>query len=141
VFIGYADGSKAYHILDPGTLRVRTARDVVFDEGRGWARDKAVDDVTTPTYDDFTIEYVHFEGAGGVGDPSSSRPTLVPKSPPTTMPRSPAPATTSSSPSRHPARLRLQRALYHHVLQHRRYPPREHPLRRQLVSNMTQWSL
>jgi hypothetical protein len=37
VFIGYADDSKAYLILDPGTLRVRTARDVVFDEGRGWA--------------------------------------------------------------------------------------------------------
>jgi transposase InsO family protein len=37
VFIGCAEGSKAYHILDPGTLRVRTARDVVFDEGRGWA--------------------------------------------------------------------------------------------------------
>jgi transposase InsO family protein len=33
VFIGYAEGSKAYHILDPGTQRVRTARDVVFDEG------------------------------------------------------------------------------------------------------------
>ncbi|WVZ70677.1 hypothetical protein U9M48_019320 [Paspalum notatum var. saurae] len=37
VFIGYAEGSKAYRILDPGTQRVRTARDVVFDEGRGWA--------------------------------------------------------------------------------------------------------
>jgi hypothetical protein len=35
VFIGYADGSKAYHILDPGTQRVRTTHDVVFDEGRG----------------------------------------------------------------------------------------------------------
>jgi hypothetical protein len=33
VFIGYAEGSKAYHILDPGTQRVRTTRDVVFDEG------------------------------------------------------------------------------------------------------------
>jgi hypothetical protein len=37
VFIGYAEGSKAYRILDPGTLRVRTTRDVVFDEGRAWA--------------------------------------------------------------------------------------------------------
>jgi transposase InsO family protein len=35
VFIGYAEGSKAYRILDPGTQRVRTTRDVVFDEGRG----------------------------------------------------------------------------------------------------------
>jgi hypothetical protein len=33
VFIGYAEGSKAYRILDLGTQRVRTTRDVVFDEG------------------------------------------------------------------------------------------------------------
>jgi hypothetical protein len=33
VFIGYAEGSKAYHILDLGTQHVRTMRDVVFDEG------------------------------------------------------------------------------------------------------------
>jgi hypothetical protein len=64
VFIGYAEGSKAYRILDPGTLRVHTARDVAFDEGRGWAWGKAVDDGTTPTYDNFTIKYVHFEGVG-----------------------------------------------------------------------------
>jgi hypothetical protein len=103
VFIGYANGSKAYRILDPRTLRVRTARDVVFDEGRGWAWDKVVDDGTTPTYNDFTIDSVHFEGAGGVDDPSPSRPTPVPKSPPTPAPRSPAPATMSSSPPRNPA--------------------------------------
>jgi hypothetical protein len=34
VFIGYAEGSNAYHILDLGTQRVRTTRDIVFDEGR-----------------------------------------------------------------------------------------------------------
>jgi hypothetical protein len=33
VFIGYAVGSKAYRILDTGTQRVRTTRDVVFNEG------------------------------------------------------------------------------------------------------------
>jgi hypothetical protein len=33
VFIGYAEGSKAYCILDPRTQRARTACDVVFDEG------------------------------------------------------------------------------------------------------------
>jgi hypothetical protein len=64
VFIGYAEDSKAYRILDPGTLRVRTAHDVVFDEGRGWAWDKAMDDDTTPMYNNFTIKYIHFEGAG-----------------------------------------------------------------------------
>jgi hypothetical protein len=39
VFIGYAEGSKAYRILDPGTQHVHTTRDVVFDERRGWAWD------------------------------------------------------------------------------------------------------
>jgi hypothetical protein len=33
VFNGYAEGSKAYRILDPGTQRVCTTCDVVFDEG------------------------------------------------------------------------------------------------------------
>jgi hypothetical protein len=33
VFIGYVEGSMAYHILDPGTQCVRTTHDVVFDEG------------------------------------------------------------------------------------------------------------
>jgi hypothetical protein len=101
VFIGYAEGSKAYCILDPRTQLVCTARDVVFDEGRGWVWDKAVDDGTTPTYD-FTIEYVHFEGARGVGNSSPSRSTPAPKSPLTPAPNSPAPATTSSSPPHTP---------------------------------------
>jgi hypothetical protein len=109
VFIGYAEGSKAYRILDPKTQRVRTARDVVFNEGRGWTWDKVVDDGSTPTYDDFIVEYVHFEGAGGAGSSSSpSTSTSVPKSPsvpvavtPTApqpptppTPRAPAPAVT-----------------------------------------------
>ena len=38
---------------------MRTARDVVFDEGRGWAWNKAVDDGSAPTYDDFTVEYAY----------------------------------------------------------------------------------
>jgi hypothetical protein len=101
VFIGYAEGSKAYHILDPRTHRVRMTRDIVFDEGRGRAWDKAVDDGSTPTYDNFTVEYVHFEGAGGVGSsllPSMSTP--IPEPLPTSVPRSPATtsAATRSSP-------------------------------------------
>jgi hypothetical protein len=35
VFIGYSEGSKAYRILDPGTQRVRTTRDIVFEDGHG----------------------------------------------------------------------------------------------------------
>jgi hypothetical protein len=101
VFIGYAEDSKAYCILDPEMQRVCTTRDVVFDEGRRWAWDNAVDDGSTPTYDNFTVEYVHFKGAGGVGSslpPSKSTP--VPEPPPTSAPRSPATtlAATRSSP-------------------------------------------
>jgi hypothetical protein len=96
VFIGYAEGSKAYRILDSGTQRVRTTRDVVFDEGRGWAWNKAVDDGSTPTYDNFTDKYVHFEGAGGVGSSlPSSMSTSVPELLPTSAPRSTA--TTSAA--------------------------------------------
>jgi hypothetical protein len=81
VFISYAEGLKAYLILDPGIQCVHMMRNVVFDEGRGWAWGKAVDDGSTPTYDNFTVEYIHFEGAGGVGSslPSSmSAPVLKP---------------------------------------------------------------
>nr|ABB47015.1 retrotransposon protein, putative, unclassified [Oryza sativa Japonica Group] len=99
----YTEGSKAYRILDPETQRVRTVRDVVFDEGRGWVWDKAVDAGSTPTYDDFTVEYVHFEGAGGVGSSTSpSVSTPVPEPPPTptpTHPRATTSTTTSSSPT------------------------------------------
>jgi hypothetical protein len=99
VFIGYAEGSKAYHILDPGTQRVRTTRDVVFDEGRGWIWDKAVDGGSTPMSDNFTVEYVHFEGAGGVGSsPPPSMSTPVPESPPTSVSATP-PGTSTPAPA------------------------------------------
>jgi hypothetical protein len=106
VFIGYAEGSKAYRILDPGTQRVCTTRDVVFDEGRGWTWDKAVDDGSTPTYDNFTIEYVHFEGARGVGSslpPSMSTP--VPETPRTSALRCLATTSTATMSSPPPPQL------------------------------------
>jgi hypothetical protein len=101
VFISHTEGSEAYCILDPGTQRVRTMRDVVFDEGRGWTWDKAVDDGSTPTYDNFTVEYVHFKAARGVGSSLPlSMSTPVPKPPPTSALHCPATtsAATMSSP-------------------------------------------
>jgi hypothetical protein len=58
VFIGYAEGTKAYRILDPKTRRVRVARDVVFDEGRGWDWSKATTSGTVTTQGEFTVEYM-----------------------------------------------------------------------------------
>jgi hypothetical protein len=135
VFIGYAEGSKVYHILDPGTQRVRTTRDVLFDEGRGWTWDKVVDDGSTPTYDNFTIEYIDFDGARGVGSslpPSMSTP--VPKPPPTSALRCPATtsaATMSSPPPPQPVPQALQQ---------RRPPLRACLLHHQLTSSPARWS-
>jgi hypothetical protein len=103
VFIGYAESSKTYHILYTETQRVRTTRDIVFDEGRGWTWDKAVDDGSTPMYDNFTVEYVHFKGAGGVDNslpPSMS--TSVPETPPTSALRCPATTLTATMSSPRP---------------------------------------
>jgi hypothetical protein len=75
-------------------------RDVVFNKGRGWAWDKAVDDGSTPTYDNFTVEYIHFEEAGGVGSslpPSMSTP--IPEPLPTSVPCSPATTSTATRSS------------------------------------------
>jgi hypothetical protein len=109
VFIGYAEGSKAYRILDPGTQCVRMTYNVVFNEGRGWGWGKAVDDGSTPTYDNFTVEYIHFKGAEGVGSSLPlSMSTPVPEPPPTLAPRSLATtsaATRSSPPPPQPVTL------------------------------------
>jgi hypothetical protein len=92
IFIGYAEGVKAYRILDPATQRVRISRDVVFDKGQGWAWDKAVDDGSTSTLRDFVVDYVHFKGARGASSSSSpSSSTSAPGSP--SAPVSPPPPT------------------------------------------------
>jgi hypothetical protein len=105
LFIGYVKRSKAYRIPDPGTQHVCMMCDV-FDEGQGWAWDKAVDDGLTPTYDNFTVEYVHFEGAGGVGSSlPSSMSTLVPEPPPTSVPHSLATTSAAARSSPPPPQL------------------------------------
>jgi hypothetical protein len=93
-----------------------------------------VDDGSTLTYDNFTVEYVHFEGAGGVG--SSLPPNMS-----TSVPEAPRPQRYAVQP-----RPRLQRGLRHyhhsrcsHALQQRRPPLRARPLGHQLVSR-TRWS-
>jgi hypothetical protein len=100
VFIGYAVGLKVYRILDPGIQHVRMTHDVVFDKGRGWTWDRAVDDGSTPTYDNFTVEYAHIEGAGGVGNSlPSSMSTPVPEPLPTSALRCPATTSTATMSS------------------------------------------
>jgi hypothetical protein len=95
VFIGYAEGAKAYRVLYLATWHVRVARDVVFDEGRGWAWDKVVDDGSVAALHDFTVEYAWVGGAKEAQGASSSAtgssspaPTSSPAPPRSTSPNS-----------------------------------------------------
>jgi hypothetical protein len=36
VFIRYSEGAKVYKMSDPGTGRVHTSGNIIFDESRGW---------------------------------------------------------------------------------------------------------
>jgi len=76
VFIGYAEGAKAYRIYDPVSQRVRVSRDVVFDEGRGW--DWASPAAGTPeaASSEFTVEFPWAEELPEAG--SSASPSLSP---------------------------------------------------------------
>ena len=92
VFIGYTEGAKAYRVLDLMTRLMRVARDVVFDEGHGWAWDKETNNGLVVALRDFTVEY---EWAGGpMPTTLAALPTTSLASPTT----SPASSATSTAP-------------------------------------------
>jgi hypothetical protein len=68
VFIGYAEGAKAYRILNPAARQVCTARDVVFDEAHGW--DWTATTGASPVAG-FTVEYIY---AGASRAAAAARP-------------------------------------------------------------------
>jgi hypothetical protein len=76
VFIGYKEGVKAYQVLDLVTQRVRTTRDVVFDEDCGWNWSQEEDGNTECNYD-FVVEYLvdATVAAEESATPSSASPT------------------------------------------------------------------
>ena len=106
VFIGYAEGAKAYRILDPAMQRVKVSRDVVFDEGRGWDWSSLAAGSSMAASSDFIVEYRTAggeEGAQGDSpsmDSAASPSPLAPGEPEqsvATLPASTAPG--SSSPA------------------------------------------
>jgi hypothetical protein len=62
VFIGYAEGIKAYRILDPVTRHVHTTWDVILDEAYGWDWSKETNDTATTLSSKFTVDYAELEG-------------------------------------------------------------------------------
>nr|CAH67708.1 H0512B01.3 [Oryza sativa] len=99
VFIGYEEGVKAYRVLDPRTRRVRLARDVIFDESRGWDWTATSGTGARPS-SDFAIKY-HVEKTTGHPMPSVGGGVVTPSASPTPLQEtSPAtPATPAPSPS------------------------------------------
>jgi hypothetical protein len=94
MFISYAEGVKAYRILDPVTQCVRTTRDAIFDEGRGWDWSKETNSSAMALSSEFTVDY-----AGGAGDNPSAfgSPALAPRTP-SLAPDSTPPAALTTSP-------------------------------------------
>jgi len=90
IFIGYADGAKAYRVLEPKTQRVRVSRDVVFDESRGWDWIKEVGG-QAPAEEEFAVEHAWEEGTEGARTPTPISPVSSP-SPVPSAPHSPSPA-------------------------------------------------
>jgi hypothetical protein len=61
VFIGYAEGARAYRILDPAAWQVCTTCDIVFDEVHGWDWTTTM---SAPLAADFTVEYIYVGASG-----------------------------------------------------------------------------
>jgi hypothetical protein len=87
IFIGYEEGVKAYQVLDPVTQRMRTTRDVVFDEGHSWNWSQE-EDSNTGCNSDFVVKYL-VEAAMVAEEsvaPTDASPTSPGMSPSTTSP-------------------------------------------------------
>jgi hypothetical protein len=97
MFIGYAEGVKAYHILNPVTQHVCTTWDAIFDEGHGWDWSKETNDNVMASSSEFTIYYTELEGFRGAGDsPSASGSPPAPRMPSSAPDFAPPAAPTTS---------------------------------------------
>jgi hypothetical protein len=97
VFIGYAEGAKAYRIIDPVARQVCMTCDVVFDDVHGWDWTATMGASLAA---DFTIEYIYAWTSGAVATarpvslhaPSSLTPSVrTLTAPPSTPVATPSP--------------------------------------------------
>ena len=86
VFLGYADGAKAYRVYNPVARRVLVSRDVVFDETRDWDWNSSAEHAASMV-EELSIDF-ELAAAGGLEgrDAPSPSPVATP-----TESRSPAP--------------------------------------------------
>ena len=86
VFLGYADGAKAYRVYDLVAQRVLVSRDVVFDETRGWDWNSSAEHAASMA-EELCIDF-ELTAAGGPGGRDAPSPSLAAT---TTESSSPAP--------------------------------------------------
>jgi hypothetical protein len=95
VFIGYTEGAKAYRILDPTARQVCTARDIVFDEARGW---DWTETTGAPPAANFIVEYIYAGASGAAARPASPRAPSSPTPSIRTLAAPPSTPVTTPSP-------------------------------------------
>ena len=68
VFLGYAEGTKAYWLYDPRGNKVLVSRDVVFDEKVAWDWNSSSMGEAGGFTSTFVVEHLVIHGGGDVGE-------------------------------------------------------------------------
>ena len=68
VFLGYAEGTKAYRLYDPRGDKVLVSRDVVFDEEAAWDWSSPSTGEAGGFTSTFVVEHLVIHGGGDTGE-------------------------------------------------------------------------
>ena len=80
VFLGYAEGTKAYRLYDPRGDKVLVSRDVMFDEEAAWDWSSLSTGEAGGFTSTFVVEHLVIHG-GDAGEEMPSTPRGVPSTP------------------------------------------------------------
>ena len=81
VFLGYAEGTKAYRLYNPHRDKVLISRDVVFDEKAAWDWDSPGTGEAGGFTSTFIVEHLVIHGSGEAGEDGPSTPVIEPSTP------------------------------------------------------------
>ena len=81
VFLGYAEGTKAYRLYDPRGDKVLVSRDVVFDEEAAWDWSSPSTGEASRFTSTFILEHLVIHGGGDAREEVSSTLGGMPSTP------------------------------------------------------------
>ena len=81
VFLGYAEGTKAYQLYDPRGGKVVVSRDVVFDKKAAWDWDSPGMGEADGFTSTFVVECMVIHGGGDAGEKVPTTPATEPSIP------------------------------------------------------------